>query len=259
MGDTAEKKSVIDKLAAIIGIVGSAITVVLTLQNNQTKRQIDEAQQLLQERSQRLQEAAQALEVEIKRRATTVEEAREKVDRYKWIYTLVPNLSDQKNAVNRATTLAMIRLALDRQDADALLSGLTQSSDTALRTGAQEGQQTLLKIDNAELRSLVELLNAGTVDARRSSTARIERDYAGSASAVGLVLERLQKLQAEPLSPAGLVNALYFLSRTQRTAWPPENLSAWEAVRAALGQVATGTQSKALLAQTEKQVASYRP
>lgn len=259
MADSTDKpRSLIDNVAALVGIVGSVITIVLTVQNNETKREIDQQQQELQVRSQKLQEAAQALEAEIKRRTTTVEEAREKVDRYKWVYTLVPNLSDQKNPANRSTALAMIRLALDRQDADVLLAGLTQSSDVALQKGAEEGQQTLQRIESSELKALVGQIDASALDARRAATAKLERDYASSATAVGLVLERLADGKAGRLSPQGLVNALYFLTKSQKSAWPPENQAAFEAMRANLGQTATGAQAQALFSKLVQQVTVFR-
>ena|SRR5712664_2375709 len=67
---------------ALIGVVGSAVTVVLTILNFQlnSRLQLTEA---------RLKEQAQQFDQKLKAKAQTLEETRERIERYKWVLQIL--------------------------------------------------------------------------------------------------------------------------------------------------------------------------
>ncbi|MFD1143458.1 hypothetical protein ACFQ4C_20195 [Larkinella insperata] len=62
------------KATALIGIIGSVVTILLTIWNTYTKSVIDAQEKGLQE-----------LEIRLKERAAGLEESRERVERYRWV------------------------------------------------------------------------------------------------------------------------------------------------------------------------------
>ncbi len=92
-----------DRLTRWIGIVGSLITVVLTGWNAYTKSQIDQREAALKQ-----------LELGLKERSAGLEESRERVERYKWVLGLFPDLvaTDERK---RNFTVNLIRLATGKK------------------------------------------------------------------------------------------------------------------------------------------------
>jgi hypothetical protein len=69
----------LDRLGLLIGTLGSAITILLTLWNAHTKQRIDDQEQALKD-----------FEVRLKERTAGIEESKERVERYKWVLSLLP-------------------------------------------------------------------------------------------------------------------------------------------------------------------------
>src|SRR5438876_9995698 len=72
-----------DRLSTFVGVVGSIVTISLTLWNTHTKSLIDEREGRLKD-----------LEASLKERTTGIEESKERVDRYKWVFSLFGDLND---------------------------------------------------------------------------------------------------------------------------------------------------------------------
>jgi hypothetical protein len=250
MSELDDKKSTIDRVSALIGIAGSLLTIWLTYQSYETKVSVDNLQQNLESR--RLQ-----LEEEVKRRAAGVEEWKERAERYKWVYSLLPALSDD-DAKKSSAALAMIRLSLDRYQADEILAALEYSPSEKVRSSAVQGRLAIEQIESAELRRLVDQMNAESPDVRRSATGRLQRNFADSSVAVGLIMYKLRIDKVGSLTPSGLMNSLYFLSRTERSAWTPDNLKAADEALPHLRQIAVGDQSKPELLRVEAVIARSR-
>jgi hypothetical protein len=193
-----------DRLSLWIGLAGSLVTVVLTLFNAHTKNQIDQREASLKE-----------IELQLKQRSTGVEESKERVDRYKWVLTLLPSLTDKDDS-KRNFTVALVRLALTDDEARQLFSGLQLSSDQDVRRAAREG---VVSIENQEISRLVSQMNAASADERKSAVAALERQYALSPAAVVLALDLASPERLPSLSPSGIINVLYFLSATDPQAW----------------------------------------
>lgn len=233
-------RSRLENISVAAGIAGSLVTVVLTAWNAQTKNDIDKSQRDLA-----VQTAA--VSAEIQRRDASVEESKERVERYKWVYSLVPMLTEA-DPTKRNAALAMIRLALSADEAQALLTGLQQSPSAEVRQAATQGFK---QIADAELAQLVLQMNSTNTDERKRATGKLEAAYADSPTAITLVLARVQGANLATLSPSGLINTLYYLSRTDPKAWTPENAKVAEEALAALKGQATGAQTKAEVARLE--------
>ncbi len=246
MSDLPSQKSWLERATTAVGIAGSLITVALTAWNAQTKQQIDQREADL-----KMQTAA--LDAELRRRSTSVEESKERVERYKWVYGLVPELSAADGS-KRNAALAMVRLALSKEEAEGLLAGLQQSPDEQVRKAAAQGVVTIANIENAELVRLVSQVNAAGADERRRATGRLQRDFNDSAEAISLALKLLDASQVDKLSPSGLINVLYFLSRTDPRAWTPTEIAAANRVLPGVRARNAGPQTQAELGRVEDTV-----
>src|SRR5262249_23573687 len=76
------KRGLSDQLTLWVGIIGSLVTITLTIWNAYTKSQIDKTDAHVK-----------VLDEELRARSTALEESRERVDRYKWVLTLFPDLN----------------------------------------------------------------------------------------------------------------------------------------------------------------------
>lgn len=240
----ASTSPLLARLSTGVALAGSVITIVLTVWNAQTKQQIDQ-------REAQLKVQTAALDAELRQRSTNIEESKERVDRYKWVYGLVPDLS-ATDAAKRNAALAMVRLALTKAEAEGLLAGLQQSPNEQVREAAQQGVATIAAIENAELAKLVNQMNADTADERKRAAARLLRDYDDSTVAIGLVLRRLGANEIDSLSPSGLVNALYFLGRTDSYAWSQDAIRQAKEVFPQLRARKIGPQTQSALAGAEE-------
>lgn len=237
-------RSWFDRIVAGVGVLGTLVTIVLTIWNAQTKQLIDQREADL-----KIQSAA--LDAELRRRSTSVEESKERVERYKWVYSLVPELSVQDGA-KRNAALAMVRLALSKEEADGLLAGLQQSPNEEVRKAAAQSVATIAKIENAEIVRLVSQMNAPGVDERRRATGRLQRDFNDSADAIVEALKLLNSDQIDKLSPSGLINVLYFLSRTDPRAWTQDARSLAGQVLPLVRARNAGPQTQAELSRVEE-------
>ena len=232
MDDSNGKRSALDRANALIALIGSAVTIGLTYANHNTKTEIDRADQELKVRSQQLESS-------IKDRETSVQEAKANVDRLKWVFdSLVPAMSVQKSAQmteedakkRAAAATAMIRLALDQNQAQTLLAGLEQSTISEVKNAAIQIRKDIVSIDNNEARRLVDQIVGANPDARRFALNQLRQSFPSSPSGIARALEKLSPQNIQSVENTGLVNLLYYLARTDSTAWTPDNLQTAQSV-----------------------------
>ncbi len=193
----ARGRNLSEQLTLWIGILGSVITIALTAWNARTKNEIDK------------------LEGTLRVRAENLEESRARVEVYKWVLTLLPNLDD-KDKTRKTLTVNMINLALSKDEAQRLFAGLQTSDNDNLRLAGQSG---LAAIQNEPVAALVGQLNAGDKPARLQAANVLERDYTSSPVAISLVLHLYDEDKITNLSADGMINGLYYLNRTDPAAW----------------------------------------
>jgi hypothetical protein len=243
MSSDPPTKSFLDHITTSVAVLGSLITISLTVWNSHTKEKIDQ-------RETELKAQTASLDAEVRRRTTSVDESKERVERYKWVYSIVPELS-APDASKRNAALAMVRLALTKEEAEGLLAGLQQSPNAQVRQAAEQGAVAIAAIENAELNKLVLQMNAPNADDRRRSTGRLERDFADSSAAISLVLTQLSAAQMDKLSPSGLINSLYYLSRTEPGAWTADEVTVATETIPRIRAKNAGPQTQAELARVE--------
>jgi hypothetical protein len=203
----ASRKSLSEKLAFWIGIVGSLVTIILTVINTYTKKRIDD-----------IESSVKQHEVNIKQQAADLEVARSRLEAYKWVFGLVSSLDD-KDKTKKTVTANMIRLALTKQEQEQFFTGLQSSSDKRLQDLGQSG---IAAIQSEEVASLVSSLNAPEIGSRKKAAAVLQQNYTSSPIAIELVLRLYDEDAIKGLSPDGLINGLYYLNRTEPTAWNAE-------------------------------------
>lgn len=229
-----------DRLTRWIGILGSLVTIVLTGWNAYTKSQIDQREAALK-----------SLELSLKERSAGLEESRERVERYKWVLGLFPDLvaTDERK---RNFTVALIRLALTKDEAAQMFTGLQASSDTGLRA---IGQSTVATIAAEPIAELVAQMNADTPDARKRAVADLQRRYASSSQAITLTLRTFDADMIVRLSPSAVINGLYFLANTEPAAWTPAQVTSARQVITRIEGRSPGAQTNAALAQLRTHLA----
>lgn len=227
---TKSKKDLIEQIPLWVGVIGSLVTITLTIWNTHTKSEIDKRQESLKE-----------LEVRLKERSTGLEESRERVDRYKWVLGLFPDLNE-KDARKKNFTIGLVRLALTKDEAEQLFAGLQTSSDKELQSLGQSG---ITAIQNEPIGILVSQINASSADVRKSAVATLERDYKSSSQAIALVLSMYDPDRIDNLSPSGVINGLYYLSATDPAAWDRQQAEAGKQLASRLEARGGGPQTKA--------------
>ena len=200
-------KSLSEKLAFWIGIIGSLVTITLTMINTYTKNRIEG-----------IESSLKAHEVDIRQQATNLDKERSRLEAYKWVFTLVSSLDD-KDKTKKTVTANMIRLALTKQEQEQFFTGLQSSSDKRLQDLGQSG---IAAIQNEEVANLVSNLNAPEIGSRKKAAAALEQNYISSPVAIELVLRLYDQDTIKGLSPDGLINGLYYLNRTEPAAWNAE-------------------------------------
>lgn len=201
---TKEKKSFYEKVSFWIGIIGTVTTLVLTIWNANTKMEIDKREAELK-----------SLEIMLKERSTGVEESKERVERYKWVFSLFPNLNGE-DLQEKNFAINLIRLALTKDEAQQLFSGLQASSDTTLQSLGQKGINV---IESEPIFNLVSQMNASTAEVRKHAVAMLIQDYKSSSKAISLTLRMYEADKINNLSASGKINGLYYLSATDPEAW----------------------------------------
>ena len=73
------------------------------------------------------------------------------------------------------------------------------------------------------LQALVRQLDHESEDVRKAAGARLAREHRTNPEAIGLVLETLSEASLASLTANGRINALYFLTRTDPTAWSDDH------------------------------------
>jgi hypothetical protein len=202
-------KSIYERISFWIGIIGTVVTLVLTIWNANTKMKIDQREENLK-----------SLEVELKERSTNVEESKERVDRYKWVFSLYPNLN-VKDDKEKNFTINLIRLALTKEEAQQLFTGFQSSSDTTLQSLGNKGINV---IEIEPILVLAAQMNGSTAEIRKHAVAMLAQDYKSSSPAIDLVLRMYDRDRIKNLSASGLINGLYFLSLTDPDTWNKEQI-----------------------------------
>lgn len=220
------------QISTWVGIIGSVVTVVLTLWNVYTKSEIDKREAELQQ-----------LEIKLKERTTGVEESKERVDRYKWVLSLFPTLNS-KDAKERNFTLNLARLALTNEEAEQLFASLQASTDSVLRSIGETG---IKSIENEPINLLVSQLNAGKSSARIAAYNKLTTEYDSSHQAVVIALRTFDDSNIGNLSESAIINGLYFLSRTEVAAWERPNLKIAKDVLAKVRAKKSGKQTQAAI------------
>ncbi|GBL11936.1 hypothetical protein MSj_03446 [Microcystis aeruginosa Sj] len=134
---TAEQNISTGKITALIGVVSSVITIVLTVFNTYTKWQIDAADQ-------RLKERGQELEAIFKQRTADIEALKERTSRYTFVKTLFQDL-ESNDSKKQTLTINLIRLTLTEGESERLFRGFTNSPDQTLQKVGNEGIAVIQK------------------------------------------------------------------------------------------------------------------
>jgi hypothetical protein len=77
----------------------------------------------------------------------------------------------------------------------------------------------LAQPDAADIDRLLRQINAPTAEERKPAAAQLLDRYSGSPAAISATLDLFDPERIGSLSPSGLINALYFLTRTAPLAW----------------------------------------
>lgn len=234
---TLGTKSLVERLGFLIGVIGPLITLVLTVVNTYTKYQIDAQESRLKN-----------LELTLRERTTGIEESKERVERYKWVLTLLPSLTEE-DVTNRNFTVALVRLALTREEAEQLFASLQALPNQELK---QVGQQGLTSIENQELNRLVLQMNANSADERISAVQRLQDKYHSSSTAISLVLDLYSPERLSALSPSGIINGLVYLQQTDPEAWTAQNRKAAREVLARISAEGPGPRTKEVINNLEQ-------
>ena len=231
-------------ITGIIGIIGSVLTILLTVWNTYTKSVIDDHQKKLDD-----------LEAELKNRATGLDESRERVDRYKWVLSLFPNL-EETDARKRNFTISLMRLALTPKEAEQLFTGLQASSDTTLQSVGQSG---ITAIQNEPIALVIAEMNANTAEVRKRAVAQLINQYRSSSQAIDLALQLYDHDRINALSPSGLINGLTFLKATDPTAWKPQQVQQGRDIVERIKARAPGPQTQEVTAQFQTYLKAIKP
>jgi hypothetical protein len=162
-----------------------------------------------------------SLELTLKERSTGVEESKERVERYKWVISLFPNLNGNDNK-EKTFTVNLIRLALTKDEAQQLFSGLQSSADTTLQSLGQKG---IKLIENEPIFALVSQMNESTPETRKHAVAMLVQDYKSSPQAITLTLRMYDQAKIKNLSSSGIINGLYYLGLTDPESWNKEQIA----------------------------------
>jgi len=231
-GSRSPGRSITERLSLWIGVLGSVITILLTAWNTQTKNAIDKRGEELK-----------VLEVKLKERSTGIEESKERVERYKWVLSLLPSLTE-KDETKRNFTLSLVRMALTKDEAEQLFAGLQQSPNQELKQVAQQGIDA---IENQAVSRLVQQINAAAADDRKRAVAELEGKYKASSTAIAQVLDLYSEPRIANLSPSGLINGLHFLGNTDAREWTPTLVRTARQVLARINDRNPGPQTKEAL------------
>lgn len=205
-------------VSAWIGILTSLITVVLAIYTTSNKARLD------------------SLETNFKDRSTKVEESKERVERYKWVYGLYSELNSN-DPRKKNFTIGLITLALNDDEAKKLFSGLQASNDPLLQSVGQSG---LKVIGNEQLVALVAKLDTTEKQSRVDAATVLESKYAASPAAISLVLNLYNADNIKTLSPDGIINGLYYLNRSDPKVWNNQQIEQGNEIAARIMELKPG-------------------
>jgi hypothetical protein len=215
-------------LVAWIGVVSAVITVVLTIGNFWTKTRIDQREARLKD-----------IETGLHQRAQEVEESKEKVARYTWVRSLFDDVNSEQPQ-KKTFSIALIRLALNKSEAEQLFGALAASSDQNLR---QAGQKGLANLQSEATNQLVLQLTSENADDRRTATEALIQRYRASSSTISSVLKLFDERAFDDLSPSTVIDAFIFLGRTDPAAWNKEQAQLAQAAIAKVEKRGVGRQT----------------
>lgn len=212
VGDTLAANAVKrTRLELWVAILGTLVTILLTLFNAYTKSRIDETEQKLKE-----------VDLSIRGRAQEVEETKQRIASYTWVQSLLEQITseDQKK---KELTLSLIRLALTEKEAEKMFSGFQASSSKDLQLIGQSG---MFGIQNEPLAKLVSQLSSPDKRISSSALAELLSVYNVSSKAIDFALRPLEEGSIRGMSLDGLINSLQFLKGTVPTTWNKEEVFA---------------------------------
>jgi len=185
-----------------IGIITSVTTVALAVYTGFNKARID------------------GLEAKLNDRHETVEESTERVERYKWVFSMYKDLTDADQRKSKFTA-GLITLALSDSESTKLFSALRSSSDTVLQKLGTNGFAT---VENSRIAALVAKVDTSSAGDRINAVGELEKNYASSNYAITLILDLYNPDNISRMSGNGLINGLYYLNSTNITAWNPQQI-----------------------------------
>lgn len=189
-------------ISVVISVISSIVTIGLTVLNSYNTAEINR------------------LEVQLKNRETTIDESKERIERYKWVSTLFPSL-EEDNIKKKNFTISLIRLALDSSEARQLFSSLEVSGDKTLQSVGQAG---INAIRNEPILALVSNMNSNIPNTRKSAVEKLIREYGSSPEAIEYTIQLYSPEKISSLSPSGLINGLSYLKRTDPQVWKPRQI-----------------------------------
>jgi len=153
--------SLASKVTSWVGVISVLATLIMTVMNYKVKNQIDEESLELNKRKQDFEEI-------VRLRTQEIEESRENIARYKFVYDILANVSN-KNENNRAVLVNVARLALKPVEEAKLFASLAGSSNAAAAQVGEIGVATI----TTEKKSLAQ----ARVKEREGFEALIEGNY----------------------------------------------------------------------------------
>ncbi|MCX6215362.1 hypothetical protein [Spirosoma sp.] len=196
----------VNRVTTYIGIISSIFTLILGYLNYRNE-------QLIRDQKDRLD----SLEFRLKERTTTLDESRERVARYNWVFGLFPALYDV-NENKQTFTINLVKLALDDSEERQLFNGLKVSPDEKSQSLGQLG---LISIIDPLVSTT---MNDPKAELRKEAFGKLTA-YKSSPEAIELVLQQFKPDQLSKLSPSGIINGLYFLKQTNRGVWRPQQVT----------------------------------
>lgn len=188
----------------------------------QSQRQVDELQRRADEQHAVLQE-------EISARSQDMERERDRVETYRFVATLGPQMTGGTES-ERSFTRAVITAVL-REEAPALFGAMQGSKDPAISEAGAAG------LNEGGVEMIVGRLNHASRTVRAVAVADLLHGYLDSPLTVDALLAQLGAEQLGELTPQGIVNCLYILRRTSPAAWDQGDVaSAQEAMAGVRGR-----------------------
>jgi hypothetical protein len=241
------KQRFIEKLSPWIAVIGSVITISLTLYNNDTKRKIDDAEVILKK-----------VQADIAEKSNIREDLKERVARYTWIRSLFPDMINEKDEKKRKFTISLARQILNEKEAEDLFTSLEASSNKELQDVGKSGLKDILDAQMIELTRTISQINADTATIRRQTVQMLINNYKTSQKAIGIVIDLYDESKIGKLSPSGIINGLVFLTATDATAWRSDHLTAADDLIRRLKKRSIGPQTKSIVEGLEKHLVEVR-